>query len=341
MVLTLREIAAEIDGKVIGNDHTQISGINSLEGASEGEISFYYDRRYRDIVKETRASALIVSKACDLFDGPQIIVPNPVLACARAAGLFASKSLGFTGISSQAVVHESARIGDHVAIGPYVYVGENTALGDGTTLYPGVFIGDRVQIGIKTIIYPNVTILNDCTIGNEVIIHPGAVIGSDGFGFVRDGNANVKIPQIGTVQIDDHVEIGANNTIDRAAVGKTWIKRGVKTDNLVQVAHNVVIGEDTVIVAQTGISGSVRIGRQVVIGGQVGIADHLNIGDRVMIGSQSGVAKSLESGEVVSGTPTMPHRLWLKTRGLIARLPRFHDRLRHLEKRVKALENTE
>jgi UDP-3-O-[3-hydroxymyristoyl] glucosamine N-acyltransferase len=292
-------------------------------------------------VKETRASALIVSKAYEPFDGPQVIVPNPVLAYARVAGLFASKSSGFTGISHQAVVHESARIGDRAVIGPCVYVGENTLLGDDTILYPGVFIGDRVRIGAKTVIYPNVTIMHDCAIGNEVIIHPGTVIGSDGFGFVRDGNVNVKIPQIGMVQIDDHVEIGANNTIDRAAVGKTWIKSGVKTDNLVQVAHSVVICEDTVIVAQTAIAGSVRIGREVIIGGQVGIADHLNIGDRVMIGSQSGVAKSLEAGEVVSGTPSMPHRLWLKTRGLIARLPRFHDHLRDLEKRVRALEKNE
>jgi UDP-3-O-[3-hydroxymyristoyl] glucosamine N-acyltransferase len=171
-----------------------------------------------------------------------------------------------------------------------------------------------------------------------VIIHGGSVIGSDGFGFVRDGSVNVKIPQTGIVQIDDQVEIGANNTVDRAALGRTWIKRGVKTDNLVHVGHNVVIGEDSIIVAQAAISGSVHIGREVVIGGQAAIGDHLEIGDRVMIGSQSGVAKSISFGEVVSGTPAMAHRLWLKTAGLIKRLPRFNDRLRSLEKKVDELE---
>jgi UDP-3-O-[3-hydroxymyristoyl] glucosamine N-acyltransferase len=183
-----------------------------------------------------------------------------------------------------------------------------------------------------------VSILHDCVIGNEVIIHAGSVIGSDGFGFVRDGQINVKIPQMGYVQIDDQVEIGANNTIDRAALGKTWIKRGVKTDNLVQVAHNVLIGEDTVIVALTGISGSVNIGREVVIGGQVGINDHIRIGDRAMIGSQSGVAKSVSPGQVVSGTPSMPHRLWLRTTRLILHLPEMYDRLRRLDKKVEELE---
>ena len=205
-------------------------------------------------------------------------------------------------------------------------------------LFAGVFIGNRVKIGKRTVVYPNVTILEDCLIGKDVIIHAGTVIGSDGFGFVRDGTNAVKIPQIGIVQIDDNVEIGANNCIDRSALGRTWIKSGVKTDNLVQVAHNVVIGEGTLIVAQAGISGSVSVGRQVIIGGQVGISDHVDIGDRVMIGSQSGIAKSISSGEVVSGTPGMPHRLWLKTSGLIARLPRFNERLRRLEKKAEELE---
>ncbi|MCK7510662.1 MAG: UDP-3-O-(3-hydroxymyristoyl)glucosamine N-acyltransferase [Desulfobacterales bacterium] len=171
------------------------------------------------------------------------------------------------------------------------------------------------EIGNNTVLYPNVTVMNDCVIGEEVIIHAGTVIGSDGFGFVRDGPVNVKIPQMGTVQIDDHVEIGANNCIDRAALGKTWIKRGVKTDNLVQIAHNVVIGEDTILVAQAAIGGSVSVGNQVVIGGQAAIRDHLRVEDRAMIGSQSGVAKSLGQGEIVSGSPAIPHRVWLKTSG--------------------------
>ena len=219
-----------------------------------------------------------------------------------------------------------------------VYVGKDSVIGDDTTLFPGVFVGERVKIGKRTLVYPNVSILQDCIIGNDVILHAGTVIGGDGFGFAREGSVPVKIPQIGMVQIDDEVEIGSNNCIDRAALGKTWIQRRVKTDNLVQVAHNVVIGENTVIVAQVGISGSVNIGCDVVIGGQVGIIDHLEIGDRAMSGSQSGVAKSVAPGEVVSGYPAMPHRLFLRTSGLIMKLPKTNSRLRDLERRLEELE---
>jgi UDP-3-O-[3-hydroxymyristoyl] glucosamine N-acyltransferase len=337
-VPALKEIADLVGGEVIGDDQVIITGINSLLEASQGEISFFADPRFKESLKETKASALLVSAVIDLYAGPQVVVPNPALAYARVASLFAPPLPRFSGISEKAFIHKGARIGQDVSIYPFVHVGEEAVIGDHTTLYPGVFVGDRVRIGDSTLIYPNVSILHDCIIGNEVIIHAGSVIGSDGFGFVRDGQINVKIPQIGYVQIDDQVEIGANNTVDRAALGKTWIKRGVKTDNLVQVAHNVVIGEDTIIVAMTGISGSVNIGREVVIGGQVGIADHISIGDRVMIGSRSGVVKSVSPGKVVSGTPSMPHRLWLRTTRVILRLPEMHDRLRRLENKVEELE---
>jgi len=338
LALTLREIADSVGGEVIGNGQALITGINSLEEASHGAISFFADPRYKKSIKKTKASALLVSRVTDLFQGPQVVVPNPTLAYAKVASLFAPSAPAFPGISQRAVIRESAKIGDNASIYPLVHVGEDAIIGDDVVLFPGVFVGDRVKIGNKTLIYPNVTIMHDCIIGNEVIIHAGSVIGSDGFGFVRDGSVNVKIPQIGIVKIDDQVEIGANNSIDRAALGSTWIKRGVKTDNLVQVGHNVVIGEDTVIVAQTAIAGSVHIGKEVVIGGQVAISDHVRIEDRVMIGSQSGVPKSLSKGQVVSGTPAMPHRIWLKTRGLITRLPQFYDRLRGLEKKVDEME---
>ncbi len=327
-----------VGGEVIGDDQVLITGIHSLLEASPGEISFFSDPRYKESLKETKASALLVAAFTDLYTGPQVVVPNPALAYTRVATLFAPPPPRFPGKSEKAFIHKSARIGEDVSIYPFVYVGEEAVVGDHTTLCAGVFVGDRVRIGDGTVIHPNVSILHDCVIGNKVIIHAGTVIGSDGFGFVRDGKINVKIPQIGYVQIDDQVEIGANNTIDRAALGKTWIKRGVKTDNLVQIAHNVVIGEDTVIVAMAGISGSVNIGREAVIGGQVGISDHIKIGDRVMIGSQSGVAKSISPGEVVSGTPSMPHRLWLRTTRFIPRLPEMFDRLRRLEKKVEELE---
>ena len=337
-VPALKEIADLVGGEVIGDDQVLITGIHSLLEASPGEISFFGDPRYKESLKETKASALLVAAFTDLYAGPQVVVPNPALAYARVASLFAFAREPGQRRGEKAFIHKSARIGEDVSIYPFVYVGEEAVIGDHTTLYAGVFVGDRVRIGNSTVIHPNVSIMHDCVIGNEVIIHAGCVIGSDGFGFVRDGHINVKIPQIGYVQIDDQVELGANNTIDRAALGKTWIKRGVKTDNLVQIAHNVVIGEDTIIVAMTGISGSVHIGREVVIGGHVGISDHVKIGDRAMIGSKSGVAKSISPGQVVSGTPSMPHRLWLRTTRVILRLPEIYDRLRRLEKKVEELE---
>jgi len=335
---TIKQIADHVGGEVVGNDQVRITGINSLDGASPGEISFYADRRYGESVRKTRASAILVAAVTDLYRGTQVLVSNPALSYARLAPLFSKPAPRYPGISEAAYLHESCTTGKDVSIFPLVYVGEKAAIGDGVVLYPGVYVGDRVRIGHGTVIHPNVTILHDCLIGNGVIIHAGSVIGSDGFGFVRDKGVNVKIPQIGIVQIDDGVEIGANACIDRAALGRTWIQRGVKTDNLVQIAHNVVVGEDTVIVAQTALAGSVVVGREVVIGGQAAISDHVKIADRAMIGSQSGVAKSLSPGEVVSGTPAMPHRLWLKTRGLIGRLPDLIEKLRRLERKVEELE---
>ena len=306
--------------------------------ASEGEISFFTSLRYKEHLAQTRASALLVPRRLDLFSGSQVIVSNPALAYARVAELFAPPPARYPGISDRAFVHPSAVVGDRVSIYPSVYVGDRAEIGDDVVLFPGVFVGDRVRIGKKSVLFPNVVVMHDCILGKDVVVHAGSVIGADGFGFVRDGTVNVKIPQLGIVQIDDRVEIGANACIDRAALGKTWIRAGVKTDNLVQIAHNVVIGEETVIVAQTAIGGSARVGKQAVIGGQVAIGDHVDISDRVMIGSQSGVPKSIPEGRVVSGTPAMPHRLWLKTSSLITKLPDFVARIRDLEKRLADLE---
>ncbi len=338
MDIILQKIARIVGGEVVGDGSIRISGINSLDAAGPGEISFYAERRYKEKIAGTRASALIVEKATDLYRGPQIVVENPGLAFAKAAWLFTPPVPRHPGISSKAWVHETSKIGKNTSIYPLVYVGREAVIGDDVILFPGVFIGERVRIGDRTIVYPNVTILQDCLIGKDVIIHSGTVIGSDGFGFVRDGSVSVKVPQTGIVEVGDNVEIGANNCIDRATFGKTWLKRGVKTDNLVQFAHNVIIGEDTVVVSQAGISGSVRVGREVIIGGQVGVSDHVEIGDGAMIGSQSGIAKSIPAGEIVSGTPSIPHRLWLKASGLIKKLPQINERLRHLEKSVKELE---
>jgi UDP-3-O-[3-hydroxymyristoyl] glucosamine N-acyltransferase len=338
LALTLKYIAESIGGAVRGDDQVLIKGINSLLEAEQGEISFLARPRFKDQVKATKASAILVKEPTSLYQGPQVIVSDPHLAYARVATIFAPAIPRFSGISEKAVIEEGTHLGNDVSIYPFVYVGKESVIGNNVILFPGVYVGDRVTLGDETVIYPNVTILSDCVIGNHVIIHAGTVIGSDGFGYAKHGDLSVKIPQTGIVEIEDNVEIGANNAIDRAALGKTLIRKGVKTDNLVQIGHNVVVGENTVIVAQVGISGSTRIGKGVVIGGQVGLADHIEVGDRVMIGSKSGVAQSIPAGEVVSGIPTMPHRLWLKTRGHIRRLPEFAQKVKELESRVRELE---
>lgn len=337
-MFTLKQIAERVSGEISGNPETWITGINSLEQAKEGEISFFAASRYRKQAAKTRASALLAPRRLDTFSGPQVIVPNPSLAYAKVAALFAPPVARHPGISKRAAVAKSARLGNNVSVYPFVHVGEKAQIGDEVILFPGVFVGERTRIGDRTILFPNVTIMHDCVIGKDVIIHAGCVIGADGFGFVREDSRNVKIPQLGIVQVDDHVELGANSCIDRAALGKTWIKSGVKTDNLVQIAHNVSIGEDTVIVAQAALGGSVQVGKQVVIGGQAAVGDHVQISDRAMIGSQAGVPKSIPQGGVVSGTPAMPHRLWLRTSSLITRLPELLARLRALEKKLSGLE---
>lgn len=337
MTHTLAEIAELTGGRVVGDKSFKVSGVRSLEDAGGRDISFFSDRRYLDKLRHTRAGAVITAEELPFFKRHQLVVDRPDLAYARTAGLFAPLPARFKGIHPRAFVHETSRIGRDVTIHPAVYVGEEAVVGDRAVLFPGAFVGARTRIGEDTVIHPNVSILHDCIVGREVIVHAGTVVGADGFGFLQDGGRSVKIPHIGSVRIDDRVEIGANCTIDRAALGTTWIKEGVKTDNMVHIAHNVVVGEGTLIVAQAAISGSAEIGRGVIIGGQVGIGDHLKVGDRAMIGSQSGVAKSLEAGEVVSGTPAVPHRLWLKTSRLLTRLPMLSQQVRGLEKKVEEL----
>lgn len=341
MILSLEEIAAMVKGELTNGRDAAVRGVSSLDQASEQDISFYADPRFEGALKDSRAGALLTRHKQEAFAGPQILVPNPLLAFARVAACFAPRpSYRGPGIAEGAFIHETSRIGTDVSIHPHAYVGEGAVIGNGVTLFPGVYIGDRVRVGDGTLVYPNVTILRDCRIGKEVILHAGSVIGSDGYGYTPHGEGRVKVPQLGIVQIDDGAEIGANNTIDRATLGKTWIQRGVKTDNLVHIAHNVLIGENALVLAQAAIAGSTRIGRQVIIAGQVGVGDHLEIGDGAIVGPQSGVAKSIPPGEIVSGTTAMSHKLWLRTRGLIPRLPELVKKVRELEKRLKRIEKT-
>jgi UDP-3-O-[3-hydroxymyristoyl] glucosamine N-acyltransferase len=335
---TLQELANLIGGEVIGNAGLTISGIASIEKAREGEITFIAQSKYLPRARETKASAIIAAQTIEAIDKPLILTDNPYLAYAKIATLFHRHPQPKRGIAENTIVGEETRIGKDVSIYPFVFIGKNVTIADGVIIYPHTFIGDGTCIDQETIIYSNVSLRERCRIGKRVIIHSGTVIGSDGFGFAPDGNRYYKIPQVGTVQIDDDVEIGANNTIDRGALGTTWLKRGVKTDNLVHIAHNVVVGEDTLLVAQVGISGSTTIGNHVTLAGQVGVVGHLEIGDNTIVGAKTGVSGSVPADAVVSGYPHMPHRQWLKSSRCYPLLPEMRKTLKHLEERMKRVE---
>ncbi|MGC1401717.1 MAG: UDP-3-O-(3-hydroxymyristoyl)glucosamine N-acyltransferase [Thermodesulfobacteriota bacterium] len=334
----LEALARLVEGEVRGTCEELIIGITGIREAGKGQITFLVNPKYGKDLETTQASAVIVGRQFPETKKPLIVTANPYLAYARIAQFFAPGPGHPKGIDSLAHVGQDCLIGENSSIYPFVYLGNRVKIENGVTLYPGVFVGDDARIGKDSLIYPNVSILTGTIIGQRVIIHSGTVIGSDGFGFAQDGTIHVKIPQMGIVQIDDDCEIGANNTIDRAALGKTWIKTGVKTDNQVHVAHNVVVGEYSLLIAQVGISGSATLGKGVILAGQVGVAGHITIGDRVMVGGKSGVAKSIPAGEIVSGNPTMPHQIYLRTRTLIQRLPEMAKKIRSLEDRIRLLE---
>lgn len=335
---TLEELAALVGGKVEGDGTLEVGGIASLEEAGEGEITFLAELKHSSRLEKTKASAVIVPPSLPPFPKPVIRTSNPYLAYAKVQAFFQPDPSIPRRVDPRAFIGQGVKMGQDVSLYPFVYVGEGSVVGNRVVMYPGVYVGEFVQIGEESVLYPNVVVMDRCIIGKRVILHPGTVIGSDGFGFARDGARYVKIPQVGTVIIDDDVEIGANCAVDRAAMGKTWIKRGVKTDNLVQIGHNVTIGEDTVIVAQVGIAGSTEVGNRVALGGQVGVVGHIKIGDGSMIGAQSGVGQDVAPGEVLSGTPAFPHREWLRAQAVFPKLPELKRTLAELEKKVKKLE---
>jgi UDP-3-O-[3-hydroxymyristoyl] glucosamine N-acyltransferase len=338
MEKTLNELAQLVGGEVVGDGEVRIFGVAPIEEAREGEITFVAHPRYLPKLSETEASAIIVFPKVSEADKPLLRVANPYLAFAKILQIYAYRPYESRGVDQRAWITSTAKVGEKVSIYPFVYVGDHAEIGNRVTLFPGVFIGDNVVVGDDTLIYPNVSIYEGSRIGKRVILHSGVVIGSDGFGFAKDGKRNVKIPQIGIVEIEDDVEIGANSAVDRAAMGKTVIKRGVIIDNLVQVAHTVTIGEDSIIVAQVGIAGSTKIGANVILGGQVGVRDHIEIGDNVMVGSQSGVGKDIPPNQVVTGSPTLPHKDYLRTVLTVPKLPEMWRKIGQLEAKVRALE---
>jgi UDP-3-O-[3-hydroxymyristoyl] glucosamine N-acyltransferase len=338
--LTLGEIAEILGGELGGDSRRTIAGAAPFEAATSREISFAVGS-YLKRMDQCRAGALIVPRGAGATGRDCVAVDFPHAAFARVLRLFHPAARPPAGISPTAAIGHAFGCGDAVSIGDQVVIGAGVTLGRRVVLHPHVVLGDGVSVGEDSEIFPNVSILAGCRIGCRVTIQAGTVIGSDGFGYAREADRYLKIPHLGLVQIDDDVEIGAGNTIDRATYGRTWIQRGVRTDNLVHIAHNVTIGENTIIVAQVGISGSVTIGRQVILAGQAGIAGHLSIGDGATVGPQAGVARSVGPGEVVSGSPEMPHARWLRVQSLTPRLPDLARRIRELEARLARLENGE
>ncbi len=336
---TLRELADIAGAQIRGNPELRVTGIGPLDSASSEQLSFVADRRLQHLVAGCKAAAFIVP---DDFEDPALnllIAKNPYLALAKIAALFMRVSRGEPEIHSTAIIAAGARLEGEIAVGPYAFIGEDCVIGPRTRIGAGCYIGQGVCIGEDCVIYPRAVILDRCILGNRVTINSGAVIGTDGFGFAQDElGRHYKIPQTGIVQIDDDVEIGANSTIDRATFGRTWIKRGAKLDNLVMIAHNVIIGEDSAFAAQVGISGSSVVGNRVLMGGQVGVAGHLKIGDGARFSAQAGILGNVEAGQVVGGSPAVPHNEWLKNVANVRRLPKLKDELKRLREKVREIE---
>jgi UDP-3-O-[3-hydroxymyristoyl] glucosamine N-acyltransferase len=334
---TLGELAALLGGKLQGPAGLVIQGIAAIDRATPQEITFITQKRYARLAAQSQAAAFIVGPDQADLARPLIIVPHPYLAYAQAAALFAPPRSRWPGVSPLAFLGQGVKIGQEVSISPLACIGNGVRLEDRVTIMPGCVLGDQVQIGADTLLYPNVTILERCILGQRVIVHSGTVIGADGFGFVQGPEGHQKIPQLGTVVIEDDVEIGANCTIDRGALGETRVGRGVKIDNLVHLAHNVTVGEHSLLVAQVGVAGSSKLGKGVGLGGQVGILGHIELGDGVQVAAQSGVPHSLPAGLTVSGSPARPHQETLRIVSHLAKLPEIYRRLKELEKRVSEL----
>ena len=336
----LKELAEWVDGTVVGDGEIEISGIAALEEARAGEITFIADPKYLPKLGETKASAIIVSRDVSQGGKPLLCVTNPYLAFVKILTLFFEKPYQPKGIDSNTWISPTAKLGKDLTLYPFVYVGDRSSIGDRVTLYPGVHVGEDAAVGEDSILYPNVSVYPGAVVGKRVILHSGVVIGGDGFGYVKEAKKNVKIPQVGTVEIEDDVELGANTTVDRATLGKTIIRRGTKIDNLVQVAHNVVIGEDSILCAQAGISGSTKIGSNVTLAGQVGVVDHVEIGDNVIVGAQAGVTHNLPGNQGYVGSPALPHREFLRSNAVFPKLPEMRKRLLDMEKRLTKIEET-
>ena len=343
MQFTAKQIAEIINGTIEGEPDVAVSSFGKLEEAIEGQLAFLANPKYEEFLYTTRASIIIINTSLEVehkLSATLIRVPDAYSSFAVILTAYSQMAkANLTGIQQPSFIANSAKMGENVFVGAFTYIGNNVVIGKNVKLYPQVYIGDNVIIGENTILYPGVKIHHDCVIGKSVSIHAGSVIGGDGFGFApQDDGSFKKVPQIGNVLVEDNVEIGANTTIDRATLGSTIIKYGAKLDNLIQVAHNVEIGSNTVIAAQSGVSGSTKIGKNVMIGGQAGIVGHLQIADGTKINAQSGVAKSIKlPNTAVTGSPAYDYGQALRSQILSRNLPEMEKRIKELEQMVEKL----
>jgi UDP-3-O-[3-hydroxymyristoyl] glucosamine N-acyltransferase len=336
--VTLREIAERLECRLEGDGDIDIVRVAGIQDAGPGDLTFVANAKYEKVLPATRASAVILRN--DTLTAPCAILRthDPYLAFARAVGLFTPIERPAPGIDAHAAIAADAQVGQNVSIGPFVAIGEGASVGDGTVIHPNVTIGSGARIGADCVIHSNVSIRERVTIGNRVVLQNGVVIGADGYGFVRRGDGtHEKIPQVATVVIEDDVELGANTTVDRPAVGETRIRAGTKIDNLVQIGHGVTVGRNVLMAAQVGIAGSTSIGDDVTFGGQVGVGGHLTIGRGAVAVGQSGVTNSLDAGDMVAGYPAIDAREWRKASVVFRRLPELKRRIEQLEARLADL----
>ncbi len=343
MTFSAAQIAMLINGRVEGDANTQVASFGKIEEAGQGQLAFLANPKYEEYLYSTGASLIIVNESQELkqpVKATLIRVPDAYSAFATLLTAYEQMvKQQLSGIQEPSYIAKTAKLGDKIFIGAFAYLGENVSVGNNSKIFPNVFLGDNVKVGENCFIHPGVKIYHDCVIGNNVTIHAGSVIGSDGFGFAPQADGSFKkVPQIGNVVVEDFVEIGANATIDRATMGSTLIKSGAKLDNLIQVAHNVEVGNNTVIAAQSGISGSTKLGNNVMIGGQVGIVGHIQIADGTRINAQSGVSKSIKTpNTAVTGSPAFDYTSALRSQAVSRNLPELEKRIKELEKLVQQL----
>ena len=340
MEFTAKQIAAYIGGEVVGDENTAVHTFAKIEEGMPGALSFLSNPKYTPYIYETKSSIVLVNS--DFvperpINATIIKTANAYESLAKLMTLYENMKPKKKGIRPMASVAESATIGENVYIGPFVYIGEKASIGDNTIIEAGVSVNEGASVGSNCILYNNVTIYHGCKVGNRCILHAGCVIGADGFGFAPGANGYDKIPQIGIVVLEDDVELGANTCVDRSTMGATIIKRGVKLDNLVQIGHNVVIDEHTVMSAQCGVAGSTKIGKWCMVGGQTGINGHIQIGDGVKVGGHSGVSNNVKDGQVLFGFPAFEHTKFVRSSVVFKRLPEMDREVSALKKEIEVL----